>query len=186
MPRPSITWLITDTHFYHHKMITDWAIRPSGYNERIIKNCRRLLAPQDLLIHLGDVIFYKYTILNEILDQIPGRKVLTMGNHDRKSRGWYMNNGFDFVADTFTIDDIVFSHRPLQHLPSGSRINIHGHFHNTDHRSKEPEYNAWYNTTIHRLLALEYTDYAPVRLDEFVAETDRGRIPFRTASAKDD
>lgn len=181
MPRPSLTWLITDTHFYHDKMTTEWGIRPSGYNEKIISNCKRLFAPQDIIIHLGDVIFYKCPLLKDILDSIPGTKILTMGNHDRRSRTWYMRNGFAFATDSFVLDDAIFSHKPIRDLPTGCRINIHEHFHNTDHRSEEPEYNEWYDPKTHRLLAIEYTDYEPVRLDKFIVETDSGRIPYGVA-----
>lgn len=183
MPRPAIDWLITDTHFYHEKMITEWGIRPEDYNEKIIDSMRRLIAPQDFLIHLGDVIFYQYPRLKELLDSVPCRKVLAMGNHDRKSRNWYMKNGFDLAVDSFVMGDIIFSHKPMRALPSGCRINIHGHFHNTDHCCEKPEYNEWYDTKIHRLLAIEYTNYEPVKLDTFVSETDSGRTPFRISGA---
>lgn len=180
MPRQPIQWLITDTHFFHDKMFTEWKIRPRDYNEKIIAGMKKFIAPQDLLIHLGDVIFYEYPSLKNILNGIPCRKILTVGNHDRKPLNWYMNNGFDIAVKSFVIDDIIFSHKPIQQLPSDCRINIHGHFHNTDHRAKEPEYDKWYDPKVHRLLAIEYTNYEPVRLKEFVAVTDSGRVPYGT------
>lgn len=188
MPRPAITWLLPDTHFYHDKMITSWKIRPANFNELIMSNLKRLIAPQDLMIHLGDVIFYKYQTLKELLDSVPCRKILTLGNHDRRSCNWYMNNGFDFVVDSFVLNGIAFSHKPMKVLPDGCRINIHGHFHNTDHCREEPQYNDWYDTKIHRLVALEYTNYAPVDLATFVSKTDSGAVPFgaaRTSSGSD-
>lgn len=181
MARASIDWLLPDTHFFHDKMVTDWGIRPHNYNDLIMKNLKRLVAPQDRMIHLGDVIFYKYDQLKPLLDSIPCKKFLVMGNHDRKSRSWYMNNGFDFVADSFVVGDIIFSHKPIRSLPDGCRINIHGHFHNTNHRSHEPQYNEWYDTKVHRLVALEYTNYEPVNLKTFIHETDSGAVPFGAA-----
>lgn len=162
MPRQSITWLITDTHFYHDKIIEACG-RPLNYNEKTIGNCRRLIAPQDLLIHLGDVIFYRYTELKALLDSFPCRKILTIGNHDRKSRNWYHNNGFDFAADTIQIDDVLLSHKPVDRLPSNVRLNIHGHWHNTRHHAPP----VFYNDSQYRLLALEETDYSPVKLIDF-------------------
>ena len=118
MARPPITWLITDTHFYHNKMVSEvgW---PADYLQKIIGACAFYIASQDILFHLGDVIFYKYGELNSILGRIPGRKILLRGNHDRKSNGWFMRNGFDFVADQIVLGDVIFSHKPLMSFPSG-------------------------------------------------------------------
>lgn len=166
MARPALEWAITDTHFFHDNIV-EWCGRPENHTNLMLKNARHYVAAQDTLIHLGDVIFYKYDKLKSMLDSIPCRKVLVMGNHDRKSRNWYMRNGFDYAADMIVIDDILLSHKPVKDFPTGVRINIHGHFHNTDHRRHEPEYNDWYNQERYRLLAMEYTDYKPVKLRDF-------------------
>lgn len=164
MPRPAITWLITDTHFYHDRIKEpEFEGRPDDFNEQIVRNLRHLVADQDLLIHLGDVIFYRHTELKSILDSVKGRKILTMGNHDRKSRSWYMRNGFDLAIDSFTIDGVLFSHKPTQILPDDVTINIHGHLH-TKSRHK-PD---WYDSRTHKLLAIELTNYEPVKLSEFL------------------
>lgn len=163
MTRPPINWITTDTHFFHEKLERE-GLRPAGSTTRIIQNLQELVREQDLLIHLGDVILYRYPDLDRILDSIPGRKVLTMGNHDNKSRWWFMRNGFDMAVDNFMLDDVVFSHRPMQQLPSGARINVHGHFHT--HR-RPPE---WYDKSVYKLVALELTDYRPVNLATIATE----------------
>lgn len=163
MPRPSITWVITDTHFYHDAMV-HLCNRPADFNKQILSACRYVIAPQDLLIHLGDVIFYKYDELKLLLDSIPCRKVLTKGNHDKRSLGWYMRNGFDFACETFTLQDILFSHKPMPFDPAHVKLNIHGHLHNTDHRAK-PD---WY-TERHHLVSLEQTGYKPINLSTIVS-----------------
>lgn len=165
MPRQSITWLITDTHFYHD--LTKHG-RPPNHTELTINNLKRLLAPQDLLIHLGDVILYKYKHLKDILDSIPGTKVLTIGNHDRKSVQWYMWNGFSFAATTFQLDNVMFSHKPTHPLPNDVRLNIHGHWHN-DTRYPKPNY---YDDRYH-LLSLEKSDYKPINLSTIVSPIEQ-------------
>ncbi len=162
MPRPSITWLITDTHFFHDEIVKHCG-RPDNHLQLIMNNLRYCLAPQDLLIHLGDVIFYKYPELKAMMDSIPGTKVLTIGNHDKKSISWYMRNGFAFAATMFQIGDVIFSHKPISPLPSGVKLNIHGHWHNIKHHDI-PDF---YNNQQYRLLAIENTDYKPVKLSEF-------------------
>ncbi len=167
MPRPSITWLITDTHFFHDRMI-ELCNRPADFNERIMTNLRYLVAEQDNLIHFGDVIFYHLERLKPMLDSVPSRsKILVMGNHDKKKRGWYERNGFSFACDSLVLGNVLLSHKPMRVFPDGVRMNIHGHHHNLGDRISESS-DFWKPET-HRLLALEHTGYKPVNLQSFLA-----------------
>jgi calcineurin-like phosphoesterase family protein len=159
--RPPIDWLITDTHWFHDRMEI-LCERPPDFTARIITNLRAQIQPNDRLFHLGDVIFYKYGYLKSILDSIKGTKILIMGNHDRKSPNWFMNNGFTFATDMVVVRDVLLSHKPVQALPTGVRLNVHGHWHNDV--KERPD---WWLPATHRLLALEYVDYQPVKLLEF-------------------
>jgi calcineurin-like phosphoesterase family protein len=49
-------WLITDTHFYHDRII-ELAHRPKNYHELIINNWKWLVNEDDTVIHLGDIYF---------------------------------------------------------------------------------------------------------------------------------
>lgn len=164
MPNPAKTWLISDTHLYHDKMM-ELCGRPVDFGIQIRKNLKLLVSPQDTLIHLGDVIFYKYPELKNILGDIPGRKILVRGNHDGKKHSWYMRNGFDFSADLIMIDNIVFTHRPLETFPTGATVNIHGHLHNTGHH---PQEEWWKPGERHLLFTLEH-HYKPIELQKFIS-----------------
>jgi len=136
-------WIIADTHFYHEN-IKKFQGRPDDFNEQIIKNWNRVVGYDDLVIHLGDVIFglNKEEQLPSLMATLPGKKVLCRGNHDPKPTIWYMERGFDFVCDYFVSEDIAFSHAPLTPLPPQTLIheqravkwNIHGHFHKPKQR----------------------------------------------------
>lgn len=139
--------------------------RPADFTDRTLKNLIRFLEPQDTLYHLGDIIFKWEKDLKFLLMCIPGTKILVRGNHDKKSNGWYRRNGFAFVADAIVLGDVMLSHKPIETLPSGVRLNIHGHWH-TIEESKIPE---WYNRATHRLLSSEKSNYRPVKLQEFAA-----------------
>jgi calcineurin-like phosphoesterase family protein len=137
-------WLISDTHFYH-KNIIKFENRPLDHNEKIIENWNKVVSDDDLVIHLGDVIFGmdKFETLKKVLGSLNGKKVLCRGNHDgypESSWGkwdWFMDAGFDAVMDYFVYQDMAFSHAPLTPLPLTARygygkpvrLNIHGHFH---------------------------------------------------------
>lgn len=160
MARQSITWIITDTHI-NHDAIINACDRPTNHVELTINNCKKFCAKQDLLIHLGDVIFYDHKCLLPLLSQIGCKKILVKGNHDSKSNNWYMNNGFDFACDGFIINDVILTHKPIQVFPSDVNYNIHGHWHNWLSLSNKPE---WWSSSTHYCLSLEYSEYKPIKL----------------------
>src|SRR5476649_1621970 len=139
-------WIIADTHFYHEN-IKKFQGRPNDFNEKIIKNWNQLVAYDDVVIHLGDVIFGldKEQRLPSLMASLPGKKILCRGNHDPKPAEWYMEHGFDFACDYYVYKDVAFSHAPLTPLPPQTLVsdgrpvnwNIHGHFHKGTHRQVE-------------------------------------------------
>lgn len=196
------TRIITDTHFNHLKLAT-WCQRPEGFTGTVIRNWQTQVQPTDLVIHCGDVIIGPKRHVKDILSVLPGRKILVRGNHDRdKSCQWWMENGFDFACDFFELRGVLFTHEPANaiiksngfapydqiesdELPFKCEINIHGHLHNIwdgfmdqarFERDKELMGFDWKTRLKYpwqRLLALEYTDYRPVELNEFLAHPER-------------
>lgn len=158
--RPSKTWLITDTHF-NHQMLIDAGYRPVDFQDKICRNWANLVMPQDTIIHLGDVIMNRPSELTDILKNLPGRKILVRGNHDRQSDGWYERAGFAFVAQGILIGGVWLTHAPQVTLPDGAIINVHGHLHAGRHRTEVTAEHC-------KLFSLENDGYGPVGLDEFV------------------
>lgn len=166
-------WIITDTHF-NHKNIIEWTQRPQNFEAQIL-NGLMMLGKNDVLIHLGDVCVGKDSLAHKTFIQpLDCKKILCRGNHDRKSTSWYIKHGWDFVCDKFSMKyggrDLVFSHIPVPPSMSREDYNIHGHFHNNDHRSTEPEIAAIYDESFHHLMALEIDGYHPVSLSWLVQQ----------------
>lgn len=176
--------LISDTHF-GHKNIQKYCDRPEDWEDKIIKNWaeKSHLYPKDEVttIHLGDFIFGSNEDGAEILSKVNGQKILIRGNHDRKSSTDYMHLGFDIVLQTMQMANILFSHYPVDIVLASKALgrkldlNIHGHFHNNPSKQnfdlkrfkqKYPFYGK-----NHRLFALEYTNYQPVELSEFIHDS---------------
>lgn len=152
-------WLITDTHFFHTNLVK-YGHRPKGFQEKIIRNWKRLVGEEDTVIHLGDVFFSRKSEMKIFLDELPGRKILIRGNHDSDSCSSYMRNGFAFCCDTLEMKRVLLSHWPQPVLTDGAVVNVHGHTH--------ARYGKDYQAFPHcRLLALEYTDYCPVEFEKF-------------------
>lgn len=158
-------WLITDTHF-HHKQIYEFENRPRNFKELVMENWSKQVGPDDIVIHLGDVIFSRAGELGGIIAWLPGYKILTKGNHDRQKHKWFETHGFDLSCDAIWINDIVFSHKPLEkEKMKNARYNIHGHFHRS---SRGPAQFPFYNPNVHLKLALEECDYKLIELNEFI------------------
>ena len=64
-------WVTGDTHFGHTNL-QKHTRRPADVDELIVTAWRRLIRPEDLVIHLGDVAF-GHVDLPELLSTLPGR-----------------------------------------------------------------------------------------------------------------
>ena len=161
-------YLTTDTHFGHKKLIEYG--RPDNFEELIFKNLKNL--PEGcILIHLGDVgLGRDGEMHSKYIEPIKCKKILVRGNHDHKSDNWYLEHGWDFVCRRFESKyfgkNIMFSHIPVKDN-NFYDINIHGHFHDSDHHIHEAFILAVKNNK-QKLLALEHTNYKPVLLEEFL------------------
>lgn len=159
-------FLITDTHFNHHKLIEYG--RDPDFEKRVWQGLYDI-PDGSLLIHLGDICIGNDEAVHERLAWLKLKKILVRGNHDRKSDKWYLEHGWDMVVDNFSGHYfgryITFSHIPIAGVQNW---NIHGHFHNSKHRSEEPGIKSYYNPNLHKLLAIEYTAYQPVELEKFL------------------
>lgn len=130
-------------------MMTKW-------NERI--------KPGDKVYHLGDVGFTQAWNQRN-LPRLHGSKRLILGNHDNIKGD--LESHFKKISmwRIFKEHDLVCSHVPLRE-DSMCRItfNLHGHI----HQQPSPSIR-------HMNLCVEHTDYAPVHLDEVLAELARRR-----------
>lgn len=162
-------YLISDTHWFHDEMSKSHS-RPENFMDLTLMWWKNTIKETDIVFHLGDVILYRYNILKDILDQLPGEKILVRGNHDKKSNHWYMNNGFSFSCELFAQGDILFTHERVKlGRNSPFNLNIHGHTHTNvydfiQNFSSDQE-------LYHRLFSLEFEQYKPVNLEKFINKT---------------
>jgi len=173
-------WIITDTHFGHEK-IKHFCSRPDDFEHRLLKYMREAIQEQDILIHLGDVAWYNEARFHkQILDVPCFRKWLVKGNHDRKTMSWYLNQGWDFVGESLSLNiynkKVIFSHKPLTNICANDKTidyNIHGHFHNLIKRVDmfEPNIARSLNSK-HILLQMEH-HYKPFNLESLLANVNK-------------
>lgn len=172
-------WLISDTHFNHTKL-EEWGGRSGDWQEQIYKGLGQI-EPGDTLIHMGDICIgndqeiHRKLFGHKVLSGMTGgevwagvKKILVKGNHDRKSDSWYLEHGWDFVVEHFSLKfhgvDILFSHRPMHPDMWRYGHNIHGHTHGNNHRAEE--YFEWYDPKGYHIdISPELVGYRPLRLD---------------------
>ena len=163
------TFITTDTHFNHKKLI-DWG-RPWDFENILLRNLKLVSGVETMLIHLGDVCLGhdEQAMSNLVLNTPLMIRVLVKGNHDHKRNNWYLQRGFHFVCDEFSDiyrgKKILFSHVPQPKRP-GYDYNFHGHCHGSAHRDMDKP--ADYDPTYHIDFAPELTDYKPVQIETYL------------------
>lgn len=137
------TWLISDTHFGHQNIyrfidqdgnpirrFTDpwYADNAEKGDELMIHWWRTLIKPEDKVYHLGDVAMGRKSL--EVLETLPGRKVLISGNHDRwKAKD--LISYFDDIKGSLKVGKFFLTHIPIHpdSIPHWADGVIHGHIH---------------------------------------------------------
>jgi len=168
-------FVISDTHFLHDNIIK-YCNRPfnstEGQDKVMIRRWNNVVKTDDLVIHVGDFALHKDSkAVEEIINSLNGRKILVKGNHDRKSTHWYLTNGFSFVCDSFVLDGILFTHRPVEKIEKW-KFNIFGHIHNKVLQKYED--NRYINVSVERI------NYTPTLLEKLIKRRENYNESGRT------
>lgn len=174
-------YIISDTHF-NHKNIIKYENRPFNsieeMNDAMIKRWNAVVNDDDIVIHLGDVGLGQESSLKWIIPSLKGHKILVRGNHDTKSKQFYLDCGFEEVRPSFIEEFegelIFFSHRP-DTRPGDSHAtykkHMYGHVHTKGYHGDFP--------TIARngaCLCVERWDYTPVLLSKIIEMCNKSGI----------
>lgn len=167
------TWIISDTHFFHHNILKftdaqgkrfrgDLFKDMSDMNETMIRNWNSVVGPDDIVWHLGDVFFGDPHDAANILVRLNGHKNLILGNHDDPKCN-VLQKFFKKIKLIHSFRDlgVVMTHMPLhaqQMTEKGwIKINLHGHIHQNN--SPPGPY---------KNMSVEKIDYTPVLLEKLV------------------
>lgn len=120
-------------------------------NNAIIKNWNDTIKENDIIIHLGDFAFGDDNCIKKLISKLNGTKILILGNHDKKSKNWFKNAGFNYVYKKLIFNNVIITHFPIK----TDLINIHGHIHN----NKNTE-----DISNHINVSIENINYKPISL----------------------
>jgi calcineurin-like phosphoesterase family protein len=135
-------WITSDTHWGHSNIIR-YCNRPfltsgdtpdvDAMDHALLSNWREVVKAEDTIIHLGDVCFkWSKERTQSTLQNLPGYKILIMGNHDRhRPPAYWREVGFDEVYPYPIIykEWYILSHEEVFINDNMPYINLHGHRH---------------------------------------------------------
>lgn len=161
-------YIIADTHF-GHKNIIDYESRPfdnvEEMDNRIIELWNSVVAKDDLVYVLGDfTLSRKMDIIKSLANQLHGRKILIMGNHDTRKPKDYIECGFEVATrkPMMVEPGVILMHEPFidESLIASNYIYFFGHVHSN--KTLMDDYPNCMCVSIERI------DYRPIDLDECI------------------
>lgn len=170
-------WLISDTHFFHKKILTytgkDGSRIRSDFSSLeemhavMLERWNATVKTGHRVYHLGDVFMEDLSGFKTLFPKFTGQKSLITGNHDDQKTilqgGWFRKSE---VIRKFPEYGLYFSHIP-QHESSltwkgNVLLNVHGHIH-----EKPSPPGPYHNVSVERI------NYTPVDLEEVIELRDQ-------------
>ena len=157
------TWIWSDLHLGDDTVI-EHGHRPfenmEAMNAALLEAWRTTVAPSDTIVNLGDVTraMTPWRKKAGTLRELPGRKIVVLGNHDFTGRDGVPDLGGDELYVTMISPGqptLLLTHLLLHEVPRGM-VNVHGHSHRADENQSGPYVN----------VCVERTRYRPIRMSE--------------------
>jgi calcineurin-like phosphoesterase family protein len=112
------TWVISDLELDNEVLIRH-KIRSSGYAEAIFKAWNSCVSSSDYVCLLGNVAEGRHSYWFSRIQELPGKKILFLGDKDRNRIKWYYKFGFEKVEPfgycllyRHEFGNIMLSHMP--------------------------------------------------------------------------
>jgi len=146
-------WFVGDLHLGHANIIR-YCNRPFASIEEhdtvLLAQWREYVKPNDVMFHVGDLALGRPEKLLPKIAELTGNLVYLLGgNHDERALKKLENAGslpehvrvLRMHRDQpfelrFGAHRVVLTHHPLDELPEGVALNVHGHCHGKSRRSR--------------------------------------------------
>lgn len=116
----------TSDHHFNHKKIIEYCNRPfksiDEMNDEMIHRWNEVVAPADVVYHLGDFAFAVLPIMAKFAAQLNGTKVLIKGNHDKSSVTMHAAGFEEVFTDLMVGNQYLYLH----HAPVAETMGWHG------------------------------------------------------------
>jgi calcineurin-like phosphoesterase family protein len=113
-------WIISDTHFGQGQIVREAFGRPEDWEHRVRYWWKELVAPEDKVLHLGDVALeiWPPARVREVVGDLPGRITVVPGNWDGLVRlaalqgaGWTVQTRL--LAAQYRGFEVFFTYAPM-------------------------------------------------------------------------
>ncbi len=162
---------IADLHFGHKNMAVHRGFKDEfEHDEHIISKWNSVVQKRDLTYVLGDITMETSKWYFR-LDQLSGRKIVVLGNHDKPNDVAELLKYVEKVAGLIQYKGIFLSHAPVHPMELEYRVprNIHGHIHKNvvtrEHWESGKPIIQVPNEKYH-CVSCEQVDYTPRTLEE--------------------
>lgn len=151
----SNVYFTSDWHIGHKGIADKFRTRFDSdwhHDNYIVESARKILTKRDVLYCVGDMSFTVEGM--EMIQSLPGRKVLIRGNHDVLREPWYQST-FEAIHGALSYRGFFVTHIPIHPMELYRKNNIHGHCHKGGPRELKVgvEWDSYYN------VILEFNDY---------------------------
>lgn len=166
-------FIIADLHFGHDNIIK-YENRPFAnadeMNRKLIELWNSTVGKDDLVYVLGDfTLSRRIDVIEKLVNQLHGRKILIMGNHDTRKPKDYIKCGFEVATrkPLMVEPGVILMHEPFgdNSLILPNYIYFFGHVH--ANKTLMDEYPNCMCVSVERI------GYRPVDLDECIRKLRR-------------
>lgn len=113
----------------HNKFRTEFS-SDDEHNYTLYNNLKSVMTKRTKTFFMGDVAFDDKWL--QRIKDLPGSKVLILGNHDTDKFGYHIRdlvNVYDDIYSLLKYKDFWLSHAPIHPDELRGKVNIHGHVH---------------------------------------------------------
>lgn len=177
-------WFTSDTHFGHANILK-YEKRPfkniDEMNEFFINRWNSLVKPDDIVFHLGDIMFGGTEVFEKVVPKLNGKKYLILGNHDYKNFKEKFRKYFEFVGPKLFISidgqSIILNHEPLlcfggQYSNRVWQLFGHVHINKRGCHGLDDEKVALMCTPNMYDVGVDFNDFAPVKFQTVKAKIE--------------
>ena len=128
-------YITSDLHFCHNNIVkyqpNRGATSVREMNEKIIREWNALVTEEDTIYHLGDFCFKGGEFAPAILDNLKGKKIFILGNHDKENTLKPYGKTHQYLEIRHGSFDICLFHFPIVHWhrQEYGTIHFYGHTH---------------------------------------------------------